>query len=67
MSRRLEERAVEAEADSKDRCAEKQELQRLKDKLYADSSYADPAAEFERVSIFFLRQVQDVNVLYINN
>ena len=49
LSRRLEERAVEAEADSRDRCAERQELQRLRDKLYADSSYADPAAEFERV------------------
>lgn len=52
LSRRLEERAVEAEQDSRDRCAEKQELQRLREKLYADSSYADPAAEFERVIIF---------------
>lgn len=51
LSRRLEERAVEAEADSRDRCAERQELQRLKEKLYADSNYADPAAEFERVTI----------------
>lgn len=50
LSRRLEERALEAEADSRDRCAERQELQRLRDKLYADASNPDPAAEFERVS-----------------
>lgn len=50
LSRRLEERALEAEADSRDRCAERQELQRLRDKLYADTSNPDPAAEFERVS-----------------
>ncbi|XP_033210476.1 RNA-binding protein 25 isoform X2 [Belonocnema kinseyi] len=49
LSRRLEERAVEAETDSRDRCAERQELQRLRDKLYADASHPDPAAEFERL------------------
>ena len=49
LARRLEERALEAEADSRDRCAERQELQRLRDKLYADSSHPDPAAEFERL------------------
>ncbi|KAF7383450.1 hypothetical protein HZH66_012800 [Vespula vulgaris] len=49
LSRRLEERALEAEADSRDRCAERQELQRLRDKLYADASHPDPAAEFERL------------------
>ncbi|XP_032666811.1 RNA-binding protein 25-like isoform X2 [Odontomachus brunneus] len=49
LSRRLEERAVEAEADSRDRCTERQELQRLRDKLYADASHPDPAAEFERL------------------
>ncbi|XP_050458633.1 RNA-binding protein 25-like isoform X1 [Cataglyphis hispanica] len=49
LSRRLEERALEAEADSRDRCAERQELQRLRDKLYADASNPDPAAEFERL------------------
>lgn len=49
LSRRLEERAAEAETDSRDRCAERQELQRLRDKLYADASHPDPAAEFERV------------------
>ncbi|XP_015111290.1 RNA-binding protein 25 [Diachasma alloeum] len=49
LARRLEERALEAEADSRDRCAERQELQRLRDKLYADASHPDPAAEFERL------------------
>ncbi|KAK9881568.1 hypothetical protein WA026_016442 [Henosepilachna vigintioctopunctata] len=48
LQRRLAERVKEAEMDSRDRLKEKEELEELKNKIFA-SEIEDPNAEFERL------------------
>lgn len=49
LQRRLAERQKEIEADTRDRQKEKDELEELRSKIYAEE-HVDPSAEFERVS-----------------
>lgn len=52
MQRRLAERVREADLDSKDRNKEQEELDELKNKIFA-GEYDNPTAEFEKVGRLF--------------
>lgn len=52
MQRRLAERVREADLDSKDRNKEQEELDELKNKIFA-GEYDNPTAEFEKVGRFW--------------
>lgn len=52
LQRRLAERVREADQDSKDRNKEQEELDELKNKIFA-GEYDNPTLEFEKVPSFF--------------
>lgn len=52
LQKRLAERVKEAEADTRDRNKEKEELDELKNKIFS-SEHEDPASEFERVRFLY--------------
>lgn len=52
LQKRLAERVKEAEADSRDRQKEKEEIEELKNKIFS-GEHEDPSAEFEKVYSYF--------------
>lgn len=51
MQKRVADRLKEAEMDNRDRLKEKEEIEELKNRIFA-GEHEDPNAEFEKVSLF---------------
>lgn len=55
LQRRLEERAKEMEMDARDRQKEREELEELKAKIYANNEVSDPETEYAKVQLLNFR------------